>query len=305
MFQFRSLICYGLKWVSIFLSWDFQSPDLFNHRLWTFWGCLFVHCKIIHFPNSEQCLHLWLETLCACEDVVSKWYVLWTALQKPYTDNVISNRPELSMDIKFCHYTIDLYPHRLGIRNLWFLKETRLFSWVIKTRSRDDIWTHIIFDVVSWNLTWEVNDFTILPSKHAISPQKQLTLLNKRILQFGVVIKNKHALRDRKMKFLLFLARKRAVLLYRAWWKTRALVTNLEALDQAPNFSQCGTRVHGQRFPKTGVYTIPLQIFLSQGYVFWTPDWRMLMYVKISVDLQAVLCLWEESSLSLNLFVLF
>jgi len=94
------------------------------------------------------------------------------------------------------------------------------------------------------------------------------------------------------MKFLLFLARKRAVLLYRTWWKTRALVTNLEALDQAPNFWQCGTRVHGQRFPKTGVYTIPLQIFLSQGYVFWTPDWCMLMYGKIFLDLQAVLCLW-------------
>ena len=31
-------------------------------------------------------------------------------LPSRYTDSVISNRPELSMNIKFCHYTVDLYP---------------------------------------------------------------------------------------------------------------------------------------------------------------------------------------------------
>ncbi|XP_015753713.1 PREDICTED: small G protein signaling modulator 3-like [Acropora digitifera] len=32
--------------------------------------------SLICYGLNEQCLHLWLETLCACEDVVSKWYVL-------------------------------------------------------------------------------------------------------------------------------------------------------------------------------------------------------------------------------------
>ena len=34
---------------------------------------ILIQCFSIY--NSEQCLHLWLETLCACEEVVGKWYV--------------------------------------------------------------------------------------------------------------------------------------------------------------------------------------------------------------------------------------
>ncbi|XP_068674823.1 small G protein signaling modulator 3-like isoform X1 [Montipora foliosa] len=39
--------------------------------------------SLICYGLNEQCLHLWLETLCACEDVVSKWYHPWSFLRSP------------------------------------------------------------------------------------------------------------------------------------------------------------------------------------------------------------------------------
>ena len=32
---------------------------------------------------SEQVLHLWLETLCSCVDVVEKWYQPWSFMRSP------------------------------------------------------------------------------------------------------------------------------------------------------------------------------------------------------------------------------
>jgi hypothetical protein len=32
---------------------------------------------------SEQVLHLWLETLCSCVDVVEKWYHPWSFMRSP------------------------------------------------------------------------------------------------------------------------------------------------------------------------------------------------------------------------------
>jgi len=32
---------------------------------------------------SEQVLHLWLETLCSCIDVVEKWYQPWSFMRSP------------------------------------------------------------------------------------------------------------------------------------------------------------------------------------------------------------------------------
>jgi len=32
---------------------------------------------------SEQVLHLWLETLCSCVEVVEKWYQPWSFMRSP------------------------------------------------------------------------------------------------------------------------------------------------------------------------------------------------------------------------------
>ena len=32
---------------------------------------------------SEQVIHLWLETLCSCVDVVEKWYHPWSYIRSP------------------------------------------------------------------------------------------------------------------------------------------------------------------------------------------------------------------------------
>jgi len=32
---------------------------------------------------SEQVLHLWLETLCSCVEVVEKWYQPWSFVRSP------------------------------------------------------------------------------------------------------------------------------------------------------------------------------------------------------------------------------
>lgn len=39
--------------------------------------------SLICYGLNEQCLHLWLETLCACEEVVGKWYHPWSFLRSP------------------------------------------------------------------------------------------------------------------------------------------------------------------------------------------------------------------------------
>ncbi|KAL9956497.1 hypothetical protein ACROYT_G037979 [Oculina patagonica] len=39
--------------------------------------------SLICYGLNEQCLHLWLETLCACEDIVGKWYHPWSFLRSP------------------------------------------------------------------------------------------------------------------------------------------------------------------------------------------------------------------------------
>ena len=36
-----------------------------------------------HVFCSEQVLHLWLETLCSCTDVVEKWYHRWSFIRSP------------------------------------------------------------------------------------------------------------------------------------------------------------------------------------------------------------------------------
>ena len=33
--------------------------------------------------HSEQVLHLWLETLCSCVEVVEKWYQPWSFMRSP------------------------------------------------------------------------------------------------------------------------------------------------------------------------------------------------------------------------------
>jgi len=35
------------------------------------------------FLCSEQVLHLWLETLCSCVEVVEKWYQPWSFMRSP------------------------------------------------------------------------------------------------------------------------------------------------------------------------------------------------------------------------------
>jgi hypothetical protein len=32
---------------------------------------------------NEQVLHLWLETLCSCTDIINKWYLPWSFLRSP------------------------------------------------------------------------------------------------------------------------------------------------------------------------------------------------------------------------------
>ncbi len=32
---------------------------------------------------NEQVLHLWLETLCSCTDIIKKWYLPWSFLRSP------------------------------------------------------------------------------------------------------------------------------------------------------------------------------------------------------------------------------
>ncbi|KXJ20495.1 Small G protein signaling modulator 3 [Exaiptasia diaphana] len=39
--------------------------------------------SLICYGLNEQCLHLWLESLCACEDTVAKWYHPWSFLRSP------------------------------------------------------------------------------------------------------------------------------------------------------------------------------------------------------------------------------
>ncbi|XP_048575778.1 small G protein signaling modulator 3 homolog isoform X3 [Nematostella vectensis] len=39
--------------------------------------------SLVCYGLNEQCLHLWLESLCACEDTVAKWYHPWSFLRSP------------------------------------------------------------------------------------------------------------------------------------------------------------------------------------------------------------------------------
>ena len=39
--------------------------------------------SFISMGLNEQVLHLWLETLCSCTEVIEKWYLPWSFLRSP------------------------------------------------------------------------------------------------------------------------------------------------------------------------------------------------------------------------------
>ena len=177
--------------------------------------------------------------------------------------------------MKFCQHTIDLYidpyPDRLGIRNCCFLKGTRLSAWQKKPRSREEIWTHIIFYVVSWNRT-------CLGSERfhhcTIPPQKPLTLLNKQIIQFKVVMKTTCAnFGIEKSIFSLPLQASRLFCCIEcseklgAWWRASKLLTKPLIFDSAAY----NRRVCGIWFPKTVVYAIFLLKYSGAEDMFFEP----------------------------------
>ena len=67
LFQFRSLICYGLKWVSIFLSWDSQSPGLFQPPFMNILRLLV--CSLQNNTFSQQ----WAVPSFMARDVMCMW----------------------------------------------------------------------------------------------------------------------------------------------------------------------------------------------------------------------------------------
>lgn len=72
--KFRSLICCGLKFVTklqkrnnnliFFIRKEDINEDFFS-------------------SYSEQVLHLWLETLCSCTEIIEKYYYPWSFMRSP------------------------------------------------------------------------------------------------------------------------------------------------------------------------------------------------------------------------------
>ncbi|KAJ7378285.1 Small G protein signaling modulator 3 [Desmophyllum pertusum] len=66
-----------LDWTSIAVQSINMSHDAANSQM------DIKFRSLICYGLNEQCLHLWLETLCSCEDIVSKWYHPWSFLRSP------------------------------------------------------------------------------------------------------------------------------------------------------------------------------------------------------------------------------
>lgn len=67
--------------------WAVRGVNAYNvmsSRTWLTWISFFLTLNpiMICLP-SEQVLHLWLETLCSCVEVVEKWYHPWSFIRSP------------------------------------------------------------------------------------------------------------------------------------------------------------------------------------------------------------------------------
>ncbi|XP_063446049.1 small G protein signaling modulator 3 homolog isoform X2 [Mytilus trossulus] len=84
---------------------------------------------------NEQVLHLWLETLCSCVDIVEKWYHPWSFMRSPGWVQIKCELRllsqfsfNLSMDWEIPKQTITTFkPFKDGVKDM--LVKHHLFSW--------------------------------------------------------------------------------------------------------------------------------------------------------------------------------
>ncbi|XP_065826714.1 small G protein signaling modulator 3-like isoform X2 [Oscarella lobularis] len=85
---------------------------------------------------NEQVLHLWLETLCSCDDVVSKWYHPWSFIRSP-------GWVQLKCELR----VLSSFAFNLSID--WEISDAKECSKPIKESIRDMLVKHHLF---SWDL---------------------------------------------------------------------------------------------------------------------------------------------------------
>lgn len=100
--------------LNIKINWHFdrllKSCILFCNRVWQIMVCYILRSwlLLVYFTEiivlcSEQVLHLWLETLCSCVEVVEKWYQPWSFMRSP---GWVQIKCELRLAVLFFHMIV-------------------------------------------------------------------------------------------------------------------------------------------------------------------------------------------------------
>jgi len=77
---FNSLSLAPRKWTEAIL-WMLYKNEFSNASLVIEYSLIIL--SVLSMEHSEQVLHLWLETLCSCVEVVEKWYQPWSFMRSP------------------------------------------------------------------------------------------------------------------------------------------------------------------------------------------------------------------------------